>query len=113
MQEIEQNAARAALLGNLIIPMLAWMAAALAGIALAVVNEGNFFASFMQLVLFGGLLALFPYIVKMIGRQWTEASRNRVKIVVLAFIIACRLDRPAAAPSPLPGSLAAAGLASI
>jgi hypothetical protein len=35
MQEIEQNAARAALLGNLIIPMLAWVAATLAGIVLA------------------------------------------------------------------------------
>ena len=41
MQEIEQNAARAALLGTSIIPMLAWMAAALAGIVLAIVNEAT------------------------------------------------------------------------
>jgi hypothetical protein len=101
MQEIEQNAARAALLGNLIIPILAWMAAALGGIVLALLNERNLFASLMQLVLFGVLLALFPYIVKMIGRQWTEASRNRVKIIVLAFVIACRLDRPADARTPV------------
>ena len=60
MQEIKQNAARAALLGNLIIPMLAWMAAALVGIVLAIVNEGNLLASLMQLVLFGVLLVLFP-----------------------------------------------------
>ncbi len=105
MQEIEQNAARAALLGNLIIPMLAWMAAALAGIVLAIVNEGNLLASLIQLVLFGVLLVLFPYIVKMIGRQWTDASRNRVKIVVLAFIIACRLDRRAEGPSQMPDAL--------
>ena len=102
MQEIEQNAARAALLGNLIIPMLAWVAAALAGIALAVVN-GSLFAGLMQLVLFAALFALFPYIVKMIGYQWREASRNRVKIILLAFIIACRLDRPTEARSQAPG----------
>lgn len=94
MQEIEQNAARAALLGNLIIPMLAWVAAALIGIVLAVVN-GSLFAAVMQLVLFVVLFALFPYIVKMIGYQWREASRHRVKIILLAFIIACRLERPA------------------
>ena len=93
MQEIEQNAARARWLGNLIIPMLAWMAVALAGIVLAIVDQGNLLASMTQLALFGLLFALFPYIVKMIGRQWTEASRYRVKIVVLAFVIACRLDR--------------------
>ena len=29
----------------------------------------------------------------MIGRQWTEPSRARVKIVLLAFVIACRLSR--------------------
>ena len=62
MQEIEQNAARAALLGNLIIPMLAWVAAALVGIVLAVVN-GSLLAALMQLVLFAALFALFPYIV--------------------------------------------------
>jgi hypothetical protein len=112
MQEIEQNAARAALLGNLIIPMLAWMVAALAGIVLAVVSKGDFIGSLMQLVLFGALLALFPYIVKMIGRQWTEASRNRVKIILLTFIIACRLERPAEKPLqvsgfPVPGESAA------
>src|SRR5262245_63009366 len=38
--------------------------------------------------------------IKMIGRQWTEASRNRVKIILLAFIIACRLERPAEKPQP-------------
>lgn len=112
MQEIEQNAARAALLGNLIIPMLAWMTAALAGIVLAVVSQGDFIGSLMQLVLFGALLALFPYIVKMIGRQWTEASRNRVKIILLTFIIACRLERsaekaPQVSGFPVPGASAA------
>jgi hypothetical protein len=95
MQEIEQNAAKAALLGNLIIPMLSWMVAAFAGIVLALLNEGNILSTLTQLALFGVLLVLFPYVVRMIGRQWTEASRTRVKIVVLAFIIACRLDRPA------------------
>jgi hypothetical protein len=104
MQEIEQNAARAALLGNLIIPMLAWVVAALAGIVLAVVNQGSVSGALMQLVLFAALLALFPYIVKMIGRQWTEASRNRVKIILLAFIIACRLERPAETRSQAPGA---------
>lgn len=104
MQEIEQNAARAALLGNLIIPMLAWVAAALAGIVLAVVNDGSLSTALAQLVLFAALVALFPYIVKMIGRQWTEASRNRVKIIVLAFIIACRLERPAETRAPVPGA---------
>jgi hypothetical protein len=94
MQEIEQNAARAALLGTLIIPMVAWVAAALFGVVLSVVN-GRPFAALMQLVLFVALFALFPYVVKMIGYQWREASRNRVKIILLAFIIACRLDRSA------------------
>ena len=103
MQEIEQNAARAALLGNLIIPMVAWVAAALAGIVLAVLN-GSPFAALMQLVLFAVLFALFPYIVKMIGYQWREASRNRVKIILLAFIIACRLDRPTEARSLAPAA---------
>lgn len=93
MQEIEQNAAKAALLGNLIIPMLAWMAAAFAGIVLALVSDPNLLSALVQLALFGLLLALFPYVVRMIGRQWTEASRTRVKIVLLAFIIACRLTR--------------------
>ena len=104
MQEIEQNAARAALLGNLIIPMLAWVAATLAGIVLAIVNDGSLPTALMQLVLFAALVALFPYIVKMIGRQWTEASRNRVKIIVLAFIIACRLERPAETRAQAPGA---------
>jgi hypothetical protein len=103
MQEIEQNAARAALLGNLIIPMVAWVAAALAGIVLAVLN-GSPFAALVQLVLFTALFALFPYIVKMIGYQWREASRNRVKIILLAFIIACRLDRPTEAQSQAQGA---------
>ena len=104
MQEIEQNAARAALLGNLIIPMLAWVAAAFAGIVLSVVNDGSLFAALMQLVLFVVLLALFPYIVKMIGHQWTEASRSRVRIILLAFIIACRLERPAETRPQAPGA---------
>lgn len=95
MQEIEQNAAKAALLGNLIIPMLAWMLAAFAGIVLSLVNERNILSTLMQLVVFGALVALFPYVVRMIGRQWTEASRARVKIVLLAFVIACRLTRQA------------------
>lgn len=94
MQDVEQNAAKAALLGNLIIPMLAWMAAVFAGIVLALVNGGNILGTLMQLVLFGALFALFPHVVRMIGRQWTEASRARVKIVLLAFVIACRLSHP-------------------
>ena len=93
MQDVEQNAAKAALLGNLIIPMLAWMAAVFAGIALAVVNGGSILGTLMQLLLFAALFALFPYVVRMIGRQWTEASRARVRIVLLAFVIACRLSR--------------------
>lgn len=101
MQEIEQNAAKAALLGNLIIPMLTWMIAAFAGIFLTLVNEGNILSTLMQLVVFGALVVLFPYVLRMIGRQWTEASRARVKIVLLAFIIACRLTRQAdAIPAP-------------
>jgi len=95
MQEIEQNAAKAALLGNLIIPMLAWMVAAFAGIVLTLANERNVLSALTQLALFGVLLVLFPYVVSMIGRQWTEASGTRVRIVVLAFIIACRLTRQA------------------
>jgi phosphotransferase system glucose/maltose/N-acetylglucosamine-specific IIC component len=99
MQEIEQNAARAALLGNLIVPMLAWMAAALAGALAAVIRDGNLLGGATRLVVFGVLFALFPYVVNMIGSQWTDASRNRVKIVVLSFVIACRLGRPTEGPT--------------
>ena len=106
MQEIEQNAAKAALLGNLIIPMLTWMIAAFAGIFLTLVNEGRILSTLMQLVVFGALVVLFPYVLRMIGRQWTEASRARVKIVLLAFVIACRLARQADA-SPAPALAAA------
>ena len=99
MQEIEQNAARAALLGNLIVPMLAWMGAALAGALAAVFRDGNLLGGATRLVVFAALFALFPYVVNMIGSQWTDASRNRVKIVVLSFVIASRLGRPAEGPT--------------
>jgi hypothetical protein len=93
MQEIEQNAAKAALMGNLIIPMLFWLVAVGAGIVLAPINRTHIVGVISELILFLLLLALFPYMVRMIGRQWIEASRSYVRIVVVAFTIACRLSR--------------------
>lgn len=45
----------------------------------------------LELAVLGILLVLFPYLMRMIGRQWIEASRNHVRILVLTFTIACRL----------------------
>jgi hypothetical protein len=102
MQEIEQNAAKAALMGNLIIPVLFWVVAVGAGIVLSLINKPRLIGTVTELILFGILLVIFPYIVRMIGRQWTEASRNRVRIVVLAFTIACRLSSPTVSTPSIP-----------
>jgi hypothetical protein len=99
MIEIEQNAAEAALIGNLIIPMLIWLVAVGIGIVLTVLTDPRIARTILEVALFGGLFAAFPVVVRAIGRQWIEASRNYVKIVIVAFVIACRLnpaDKPAA-----------------
>jgi hypothetical protein len=99
MIEIEQNAAQAALMGNLIIPMLIWLVAVGIGIVLTVLTNFRIARTILEVALFGGLFAAFPVVVRAIGRQWIEASRNYVKIVIVAFVIACRLnpaDKPAA-----------------
>lgn len=98
MQEIEQDAAKAALLGNLIIPMLFWVVAVGAGILLSLLNQPQLVGTLVQLVLFAVLLIVFPYVVRMIGRQWVEASRHYVRIVIITFTIACRLS-PGAQPA--------------
>jgi hypothetical protein len=102
MQDIEQNAAKVALMGNLIIPMLSWVVAVGAGIILSLIYRPRFLGTVTDLFMFGVLLAVFPYIVRMIGHQWVEASRNRVRIVLLAFTIACRLSRPSELTSATP-----------
>jgi hypothetical protein len=98
MIEIEQNAAQAALMGNLIIPMLIWLVAVGIGIVLTVLTDPRIARTILEMALFGGLFAAFPIVVRAIGRQWIEASRNYAKIVIVAFVIACRLnpaDKPA------------------
>jgi hypothetical protein len=92
MQEIEQDAAKASLMGNLIIPMLFWVVAVGAGILLSLFNRPQLIGTLVQLVLFAVLLVVFPYVVRMIGRQWVEASRHYVRILVITFSIACRLS---------------------
>jgi hypothetical protein len=99
MSEIEQNAAQAALMGNLIIPMLTWLVAVAIGIVLTVLTDPRIARTILEVALFVGLFAAFPIVVRAIGRQWIEASRNYAKIVIVAFVIACRLnpaDKPAA-----------------
>ncbi len=104
MQDIEENAAKALLMGNLIIPMLCWLFAACIGIVLSVMSLfsavalGAFRWSFVLSLLTQALVVLllfivFPYFVNMIGQQWAEASRARVKLVLVAFTIACRVSR--------------------
>ncbi len=102
IQEIEQDAAKAALMGNLIIPMLFWLVAVGAGILISLFNQPQLIGTIIQLILFGILLVVFPYVVRMIGRQWVEASRHYVRIVIITFTIACRLS--ANASQPLGGS---------
>jgi hypothetical protein len=104
MQEIEENAARAALMGNLFIPMLfALFAVAIGFLFDLFAFLGGLPASFLNLRLLVGIaaqaltfvlvVAAFPYVVNMIGQQWTETSRMRVKLVLVAFTIACRLKQ--------------------
>jgi hypothetical protein len=42
-----------------------------------------------ELLIFAILLAIFPYIVRLISRLWIEASRNYVRIIILSFSLAC------------------------
>ena len=104
MQDIEENAAKALLMGNLIIPMLCWLFAACIGIVLSVMSlfsaiaSGGFSWSFVLSLVTQALALLllfivFPYFVNMIGQQWAETSRARVKLVLVAFTIACRVSR--------------------
>jgi hypothetical protein len=106
MQEIEENAARALLMGNLIIPTLCWLCAVLIGIIVSVFKFASLLvASVLSWALLLGivtqiiglllLVLVFPYFVDMIGKQWAETSRNRIKLVLVAFTIACRLSRNA------------------
>ena len=110
MQDMEENAAKALLMGNLIIPMLCWLFAACIGIVLSVM-------SFFSAVALGGvtwsfvlnlvtqalalllLFIVFPYFVNMIAQQWAETSRARVKLVLIAFTIACRVSRGGFSPA--------------
>jgi hypothetical protein len=106
MQDIEENAAKALLMGNLIIPMLCWLFAACIGIVLSAMSflsavaSGGFRWSFVLSLITQALALLllfvvFPYFVNMLGQQWAETSRARVKLVLVAFTIACRTPRPA------------------
>jgi hypothetical protein len=108
MQEIEENAAKAALMGNLFIPMLfALFAVAIgfsfdliafiAGLPSSMLNVRLLFGIIAQALAFLLVVAAFPYVVNMIGQQWTETSRTRVKLVLVAFTIACRLQQPPSA----------------
>ena len=45
------------------------------------------------------LFIVFPYFVNMIGQQWAETSRARVKLVLVAFTIACRVPRGGPPPA--------------
>jgi hypothetical protein len=109
MQDIEENAARALLMGNLIIPVLCWLFAASIGIVLSLMSflsalaSGGFSWSFVLSLVTQALALLllfivFPYFVNMIGQQWAEASRARVRLVLVAFTIACRISRGGAQP---------------
>jgi hypothetical protein len=109
MQDIEENAAKALLMGNLIIPMLFWLFAACIGIVLSVMSflsalaSGGFSWSFVLSLVTQALALLllfivFPYFVNMIGQQWAEASRARVRLVLVAFAIACRISRGGVQP---------------
>jgi hypothetical protein len=109
MQDIEENAAKALLMGNLIIPMLCWLFAACIGIVISVMSflsalaSGGLSWSFVLSLVTQALALLllfivFPYFVNMIGQQWAETSRARVKLVLVAFTIACRVSRSGPPP---------------
>ncbi len=122
MQEIEENAAKAALMGNLFIPMLFALFAVAIGFVFDVVAfAGGLPGSLVDLGLVIGIVAqafvfvlvvvAFPYVVNMIGQQWSETSMARVKLILVAFTIACRINTPAVYQvSAAPGQ-AATGLA--
>jgi hypothetical protein len=110
MQDMEENAAKALLMGNLIIPMLCWLFAACIGIILSVMSffsavaSGGFTWSFVlnlvtQALALLLLFIVFPYFVNMIAQQWAETSRARVKLVLIAFTIACRVSRDGPPPA--------------
>jgi hypothetical protein len=97
MQEIEQNAGEAALMGNLIVPMLVWLVALLLAIIFTVTSAPV--SAAFEAALFAVVFVAFPIVVRAIGRQWIVASRKYVKIVIVAFVIACRV-------APLPAAAA-------
>jgi hypothetical protein len=110
MQEIEENAAKAALMGNLFIPMLFALFAVAIGFLFDVLAiAGGLPGSLLDFGLVAGILAqavvlalvvlAFPYVVNMIGQQWSETSQARVRLILIAFTIACRLDYRGAARS--------------
>jgi hypothetical protein len=103
MQEIEENAAKAALMGNLFIPMLFALFAVGIGFVFDVIAfAGGLPGSLVDLALVAGILAqafvfvlvivAFPYVVNMIGQQWSETSMARVKLILVAFTVACRIN---------------------
>jgi hypothetical protein len=98
MQEIEQNAAQAALMGNLIIPMVVWLVALGLSIVFTMVTDPRILRTVLNAALFAAVFSAFPLVIRVIGRQWIEASRKYVKIVVVAFVIACRVN-PVQAPA--------------
>ena len=91
--------------------MLCWLMAVLLGIGLSISSflESLFLSRIfswavlagiiLQAVGFGLLVLIFPYFINAIGTQWATASRTRVKLILVAFTIACRLRRQ---PDPTP-----------
>ena len=92
MQEIEQNAAKAILLGNLILPMLIWVPAGALAALLSFRSRADIPTVAVELLLVGIWLALLKVLLGLIKFQWIKAARDHVRIVILAFVVAGRLE---------------------
>lgn len=99
---IERQATRAALLGNLVLPVLFWFAALLAGVGLSSLSivKGGLASSgwsWIPVVLQVGLLIVLleatRLVSKVVGERWLLAAKEQLRDTVLAFVLVGSLAR--------------------
>jgi hypothetical protein len=100
MQEIEQNAAKAALMGNLFVPGLTWLVAIMVALVLSIANRLTWTTIVAYAVVLVIGLLIFPHLSRYIGQEWIKATRNHIKSVVLNFVLSCRLGAMERASAP-------------
>lgn len=101
MQEIEQNASKAALMGNLMIPIFFWLFAIGVLITLPIIqifwkilnSQGDLRNSLGLTILYASLFVvvfklILPFLLRLISQLWIEASKNyvRASIILIAII---------------------------